>query len=150
MPQPLLRRYAGALIYNGERVLLGKRAAHRARYPGVWDIFGGHIEPGETPLDALKRELREELHMCVTAAQPVGLVSGHDAKDAVGFEMTVFLVSRWEAPVWLHPKEHDEMRWFTPTELDVLLPIIDPRLPTTVRQMIEEHCMHPQRSLGAP
>jgi 8-oxo-dGTP pyrophosphatase MutT (NUDIX family) len=30
-------------------------------YPGHWGCFGGAVEPGETPVDALKRELREEI-----------------------------------------------------------------------------------------
>jgi len=30
-------------------------------YPGYWGLFGGHIEPGEDPETALKRELMEEI-----------------------------------------------------------------------------------------
>ena len=46
-----------ALVRDG-RVLLVHRTPHRHAYPGVWDLPGGHVEPGET---ALTRELREEL-----------------------------------------------------------------------------------------
>lgn len=31
-------------------------------YPGCWGFFGGHIDPGETPEVAIKRELREEIN----------------------------------------------------------------------------------------
>lgn len=31
-------------------------------YPGVWGFFGGHIEPGEEPETALRRELEEEIN----------------------------------------------------------------------------------------
>ncbi len=34
-------------------------------YPGVWGFFGGHIEPGEEPAAALKRELIEEINYSV-------------------------------------------------------------------------------------
>ena len=30
-------------------------------YPGHWGLFGGHMDPGETPTEAVKRELREEI-----------------------------------------------------------------------------------------
>jgi 8-oxo-dGTP diphosphatase len=31
-------------------------------YPGVWGLFGGHLEAGESPEEGLKRELEEEIH----------------------------------------------------------------------------------------
>jgi 8-oxo-dGTP pyrophosphatase MutT (NUDIX family) len=31
-------------------------------YPGVWGLFGGHLEEGESPEEGLKRELLEEIH----------------------------------------------------------------------------------------
>lgn len=37
-------------------------------YPGHWGCFGGAVEAGETPLDALRRELREEIQFEMGAA----------------------------------------------------------------------------------
>ncbi|MGF1479502.1 MAG: NUDIX domain-containing protein [Cyanophyceae cyanobacterium] len=39
-------------------------------YPGVWGLFGGHLEPEETPLAGLKRELLEEINYAVASPRP--------------------------------------------------------------------------------
>lgn len=49
----------GALILEGETILLTLRAFEP--FKGYWDIPGGFLEPGESPENGLKRELREEL-----------------------------------------------------------------------------------------
>jgi 8-oxo-dGTP diphosphatase len=32
--------------------------------PGCWGLFGGHLDPGESPDQALRRELQEEINWC--------------------------------------------------------------------------------------
>ena len=50
-----------ALIVQSGRILLGLRSPDRSLYPNVWDLFGGHLEPGEAHQQTLLRELKEEL-----------------------------------------------------------------------------------------
>src|SRR5213082_3324237 len=57
-----LKRVAGVILYREGRVLLQHRDDDPAiRWPGAWAIFGGHVEAGETPEQAARRELEEEL-----------------------------------------------------------------------------------------
>ncbi|MEQ1866343.1 MAG: NUDIX domain-containing protein [Micropepsaceae bacterium] len=94
----------GALILDGQRILLGLRAAHKS-YPHRWDIPGGHVECGETLDQALIRELQEELDIT-----PVRWT--HDARHMQGdTELHLFRVTAWSGTPRLCGDEHDELRW---------------------------------------
>lgn len=49
---------AGALFVNDDRVLLVRKT-----YGNRWDIPGGYVDRGESPADACRREIREELRI---------------------------------------------------------------------------------------
>ena len=51
---------AAALIDRDGRVLMTTRPADRD-YAGMWEFPGGKVDPGESPEEALRRELKEEL-----------------------------------------------------------------------------------------
>jgi len=56
------RQVANAFIYQESRLLLQLRDdIPNIIYPNYWGLFGGNIEPGETPEGAIKRELEEEI-----------------------------------------------------------------------------------------
>lgn len=51
-----------AILYRDGKFLLQLRDdIPNIVHPGVWGLFGGHLEPGETPETAFKRELIEEI-----------------------------------------------------------------------------------------
>jgi len=56
------------LVFDGNRVLLTQRRADRAM-PLKWEFPGGKMEPGESPVEALERELFEELDVSVSVGQ---------------------------------------------------------------------------------
>ena len=65
-----LTRVAAAVVVRADgRVLLAQRPAGKA-YAGYWEFPGGKLEPGESPRDALARELVEELGIVVRRAAP--------------------------------------------------------------------------------
>ena len=69
MPSPRLRRTARALLADGGDRLLLARHDLTARHYGrvLWAPPGGGLEPGETPVEAVLRELEEELGLRVSA-----------------------------------------------------------------------------------
>jgi len=55
------RWIVGAVIHDGAgRIFVQRRSERRSLFPGAWDLVGGHLEPGETILGCLAREVREE------------------------------------------------------------------------------------------
>ena len=60
-PNPGERWIVGAVIHDGQgRIFVQRRSQARSLFPGAWDLVGGHLEPGETILECLAREVREE------------------------------------------------------------------------------------------
>ncbi len=60
-----------AIVVNkAHQILLSRRQAHQHQ-AGKWEFPGGKIKPGETPQQALARELQEELGIAPLASQPL-------------------------------------------------------------------------------
>lgn len=55
---PLL--VTAAVVFDGDKVLITRRPAGK-RHPGYWEFPGGKVDRGESPEEALHREIREEL-----------------------------------------------------------------------------------------
>ncbi len=66
----------GALV-DVDRILLGHRSPSRRSYPDVWDLPGGYLEQGETEVEALIRELSEELDVRVPERDVVAVARLH-------------------------------------------------------------------------
>lgn len=121
----------GALVRDG-RVLLCHRHPGRRYYPDVWDLPGGHIEPGEDPAAALRRELREELGIEAIESTPL------DVPVVVPGALTeCFVVRSWTGtPSNLAPDEHDDLRWVLPADL-ASLKLAVPEIGDLVREALE-------------
>jgi 8-oxo-dGTP diphosphatase len=127
-PATELVRVVAAVVRREDRYLLGRRPATK-RHGGLWEFPGGKIDPGETLLDAARRELAEELILEVVRVGSV-LLSVADGTSRFVIE---FVEVRAEGtPVAL---EHDELGWFTPDELAGLpLAPADARFAAYLRQ----------------
>lgn len=69
MPEKIIDVAVGVLLRPDGTVLLGNRPADKP-WPGWWELPGGKLEPGESVLQALTRELQEEIGITVTQATP--------------------------------------------------------------------------------
>lgn len=117
-----------ALIVRSQKILLGHRSATRTFYPNVWDVFGGHVEPGEEQQQTLVRELQEELGITPTLWKYLEKISfPRDASDQV--TMFLYLVTDWTGtPVNCQLEEHSTIDWFS-LEQAVQLPLAHPDYP---------------------
>ena len=108
---------AGALVEDGEgRLLLARRA--REPFKGRWDIPGGFLEEGESPLEGLRRELREETGLDVEPLDFLGgwvdaYVYDSSAEATLNLYWTARALSGDPQPA----DDVDELRWFAADEL---------------------------------
>lgn len=115
MPTEGVRITATALIVRDGMVLLGKRTS-TTRFALQWDPMGGHLEPGEAPEDALRREVREEAGIEVLRFKFLGTYEDVDSTSGDRFRHHVFVVTGWRGEPRPSP-EHSELRWFAPREI---------------------------------
>lgn len=117
---------AAAVITRADgQFLLGQRAADTV-YAGYWEFPGGKVEPGESPRQALVRELAEELGIQVEAAQP-WIVREYEYEHA-HVRLHFFEVSAWAGEVQSHI--HAALAWQAPgaTSVAPMLPANAPVL----------------------
>lgn len=102
-----------AVIRRGDTVLVALRPPPK-RHGGLWEFPGGKVHDGESQLEAVRRELAEELRVEVL---DVG-VPLFSARDPAAPFMIHFVETTIEGEPEAH--EHEEIRWATAAELDGL------------------------------
>jgi ADP-ribose pyrophosphatase len=116
-------RHAGSAVMMAvdakKRVLL----VNQYRLPAareMWELPAGRLDPGENPLQAAKRELREETGY--SAKKWKKLVSFYASPGFVAEKMTIFVATDLtEGKAEPMDDERIQMRWFTTKEIDEAL-----------------------------
>lgn len=97
---------AGVIVRGDGRFLLGQRAPDTF-YPGYWEFPGGKVEAGESPAQALVRELDEELGIRVSRLHP-WITREHDYEHA-HVRLHFFEVPEWDGEV--NDNVHSALAW---------------------------------------
>lgn len=134
MSSRLLLVVAAALVDVDGRVLIGRRPEGKS-LAGLWEFPGGKVEAGETPEEALIRELREELGIEARRDCLAASVFASHAYEAHHLLMPLFLLRRWEGRV--ERREHAELAWVKPARLfDYAMPPADAPLCAWLRDIL--------------
>ena len=102
-----------AVSEKGETIIFATQRGY-GDLKGGWEFPGGKIEEGETPQEALKREIMEELETEITVGELI---------DTIEYDYPTFHLSMdcfWAEIVSgdLVLKEHEAAKWLTKEELD--------------------------------
>jgi 8-oxo-dGTP diphosphatase len=117
---------AAAVVFNDRGEYLLAERPHGKVYAGYWEFPGGKFEPGERPLDAVARELHEELGINVRRAYP-WLTRDFDYPHAA-VRLRFWRVVEWSGR--LRGREQQRFTWQSPDNVTVgpLLPANGPIL----------------------
>jgi 8-oxo-dGTP diphosphatase len=105
----------GAVVIDQGLILCAQRGQHGS-LAGMWEFPGGKIEPGESPKEALRREIDEELGCVVRVGERVETTS-HEYDFGI-VTLTTFYCELVSGTPTL--SEHAAVRWLPPAELGEL------------------------------
>lgn len=138
--KPLLLVAAVALIDEDGRVLIAQRPDGKSM-AGLWEFPGGKVETGETPEDALCREIKEELDitLCRTCLAPFNFAS--HAYGDFHLLMPLYLCRTWEGEI--RPREGQTIKWVRGIDLSRYpMPPADEPLIPWLRDLLSEVSGH--------
>jgi len=129
---PVTRLAVGAFVFRKSQftnaqptLLLVRRAVGELTFPGLWEVPGGGVEPYETILDAVVREVGEETGLvvgkiirCCDVENFLGKRSGRATRK---WQFEVEIEGEGEEVVVVNPAEHDEFRWVREEEVRELV-----------------------------
>ncbi len=114
---------ASLALYDEEgRILLQHRDANARNSPDHWGFFGGHMEEGETPEEAMRRELMEEIEYA-----PLNPVFLHEERfvdpsyDPPARRSIFVFLEPFDRAQTLVQHEGQGLGWFLPSETAGLL-----------------------------
>ena len=132
--RPVLLVAAAALVDPDGRVLIAQRPEGKAM-AGLWEFPGGKVGPGETPEEALIRELAEELGIDVTENCLAPFTFASHRYEDFHLLMPLYVCRVWNGSV--RPLEGQTLKWVRPMRLgDYPMPPADRPLVAMLRDLL--------------
>ncbi|MEH6526855.1 MAG: NUDIX domain-containing protein [Sneathiella sp.] len=117
-----MEEISNVLLVRNRKLLLGLRSGNRKRFPDCWAAPGGHLETNETPLEAARREMSEELGVVVKELTQLSPIHLSSTTDPIKFHM--FAAFEWlGGEPSLKNHEHSKLAWFSFDEARLLQPL---------------------------
>jgi len=113
--QKLLGVAGKALIVNENKILLLQRSLGSSFDPGLWELPGGKIAYGEDLIEALLREVQEEVNIKIKVGRP--FITWHFTKEPFWVTGITFLCEYISGEVLLS-EEHAEYVWIKPSQCE--------------------------------
>ncbi len=131
---PILFVVAAALVDRDNRVLLAQRPEGKS-LAGLWEFPGGKLDAGETPEQALVRELKEELgiEVCLPCLAPFTFAS--HTYETFHLLMPLYVCRNWDGEI--APREGQTVKWVRASALtDYPMPPADVPLIPWLRDLL--------------
>jgi len=129
-----------ALVRKDGRILSMRRSLSKDASPGIWEALSGRMEPGESPLEAVRREIAEESGLEVDVHPRPW--AAHGSERAGVPMLIVYYLADWMSGDVRLSEEHDAFEWLGADEFAERTPI--PQLSQAVREVLGSSSILPR------
>ena len=137
-------RVVAAIIIDHDKVFATQRGY--GEFKDGWEFPGGKIEPGESPENALVREIKEELNIEPINPELMGIYSGKElfniypkSKDQVYVLNHVFFCEEYKGKIEFIDGEVKDLKWFDLDNLPENIFKINKPIINDVKKFVETH-----------
>jgi 8-oxo-dGTP diphosphatase len=132
--KPVVLVVAVALVDADGRILLAQRPEGKP-LAGLWEFPGGKVHDGETPEEALIRELKEELGVDTAASCLAPFTFASHRYETFHLLMPLYVCRKWRGTP--EPREGQRLAWVRPMKLaDYPMPPADKPLVAMLRDLL--------------